>query len=172
MAEIILYGKWQTKAYYPFPLQDIDLYGPITVSSTDANTRRSLPLWIPEEPLPGAVFDTPAQLASASAFEKNRMEAELVGSLEYASNVTSQLTRRDDQDGKFKFGDFTCTTSKGSKCAPRSLPVDKRDDSATDCPNILPRLYCRAFLLFAHPLPRFFPYYSPQPNGHGLIRRR
>jgi hypothetical protein len=116
IAHIILYGDWTTKIWYPFKTQDIDIYGPVVVSSTPAETKRGLDSVLLPEALPSPIFDIPHPALSLIDCAQE----------ELAYNETVQLLRRQSSDNKFKYGNFECTTSAGIRSSPESLSLGQR----------------------------------------------
>ncbi|KPM43205.1 hypothetical protein AK830_g3330 [Neonectria ditissima] len=124
IAEIIFYGEWRTKAYFPFSLQEIDLYGPKTVKSSTAEKKRSLPLFAEQDgPLSDPIFKVPSGMSSTSDMALGIRQ----DMPEITWNASSHLQRREAKDTEFEFGVFKCTKQKGQRCQPRSVQLDKKD---------------------------------------------
>jgi hypothetical protein len=165
IAEIYLYGQWRTKAYYPVDWQTIPIYNKEVSSTPVSKYKRSLPWALSEAPLPHPIFEPPDS-GYLPTFQSTSKDFDRFTN--NASILTSRQTDNPNPSGdpltgtEFKWGDFTCTTNSGSICQPDSVGVDPGQPSRRDlmvgsmsniaklfkratseCPKIMPRLYCK-----------------------------
>lgn len=102
MANVMLYGEWKTAAYYPFAQQEINIYGPVIMSSTQPSRKRSLDEAVKlftgaasslsAEPLPHAIF--PAPSSTLDLPEPGPVGGFTGERVEYLSNASTALESR------------------------------------------------------------------------------